>query len=265
MRVKKISTLLLLVLVSTCLLAGCKKKAAAEETGSSAQAPSAMSSVRQTAAAASGSLNGDSAILPAPVNYSTDTVSEGKSSVQYPVLSDVSDAVNELIKKNAESILSAYAPGDDDRLSMTCEVIALDRSRATLIYQGTFTKDGGDPVAIFCSNTIDLSKVSDITLSDLADTATIASYILSDDCYFTNMAGSLSSDEKNALMEARTGMTLAQYQSLLKNADFPVSLDKNTWYPGCFSFEKDGVIYFTVPVSHELGDYALITYAPETK
>ncbi len=265
MSCKKITVLLLLTLCTVTVLGGCRKKASEEETEPASSAPAAVSSVRETAAAVSGNLNGDSAILPLPIDYSTDSVSEGQSSVSYPVLKDVSDAVNDLIRKNAESIITAYNPGDEDKLSMTSDVIAMDKTRATIIYQGTFTKGSDDPVNVFCSNTIDLSKASDVKLGDLADTATVAAYILSDDCYFTNLSGSLSSDDKEALMEARTAMTLSQYESLLKNADFPISVDKATFFPGCFSFEKDGVIYFTIPVSHELGDYAMITYAPETK
>ncbi len=259
---KKTLILLLLSLGVICVLTGCKKKNTEEET--TAAAP-ITSSTRQTAAAASGNYSNDSAILPVAVRYDTATASSGGSTLSYPVLEDVSDDVNALIQRNAESILSAYAPGDDDKLSMTFDVIALDKSRATIIYQGTFTKGSDDPVKILCSNTIDLSKVSNITLSDLADIATVASYILSDECYFTNLAGNLSSDEKDALMAARSAMTLSQYISLLRDADFPVTVDKDSYYPGCFSFEKDGVIYFTIPVSHELGDYALISYAPETK
>ncbi len=264
---RKWSVILVLTLSSVCLLNGCKKKNS-DSSETDVSSTTTQAAATETAAAASETTAAADTAAPSIVidaGYSFQSSTSGKSSVQYPVLDDASDAVNELIQKNAQSILDAYELTDDDTLTMTSEVLAQDKSRVTVIYQGTVTQKGSEAVNIFCSNTVDLNKATNITLNDFADAYTLAGYVLSDDCYFTNLDESLSSSTKSELMKEKNSLSISQYTSLFEEADFPVSIDPNTLYPGSFSFEKDGVIYFTIPVSHELGDYAMVTYAPETK
>ena len=51
--------------------------------------------------------------------------------------------------------------------------------------------------------------------------------------------------------------------AVFENADFPFS-GKETW-PESFSYEKQGRIYFSLPVHHALGDYVIVEFDPATK
>ena len=36
-------------------------------------------------------------------------------------------------------------------------------------------------------------------------------------------------------------------------------------FPQAFSYENEGTIYISVPVSHAIGDFAIVSYTPDTK
>ena len=42
-------------------------------------------------------------------------------------------------------------------------------------------------------------------------------------------------------------------------------MDAENYWASDFSYEKQGEIYFSIPVSHSLGDYAIVKFTPETK
>ena len=50
---------------------------------------------------------------------------------------------------------------------------------------------------------------------------------------------------------------------VFNSADFPLSSE--TQWPESFSYEKQGTIYFSLPVPHALGDYVLVAFDPTTK
>ena len=50
---------------------------------------------------------------------------------------------------------------------------------------------------------------------------------------------------------------------ILKACDF-TSVSEGT-FPQSFSYENQGDIYMVLPVSHALGDYAIVRYTPDTK
>ena len=58
-------------------------------------------------------------------------------------------------------------------------------------------------------------------------------------------------------------MDIEYYTDIFENADFP--FDAENYWPSTFSYEKQGEIYFSIPVSHSLGDYAIVKFTPETK
>lgn len=210
------------------------------------------------------------------ISAKINTYSSGKVSIQYPSVINLDDSdqtaeIDALLKDNALSILDAWDVNDaEDSLTITCQVLAADRSRITVVYTGTAAAKGAaHPTNLLYSNTVDVGEISDITFSDLADPYTMAAYVRSDDCTFADVSDELKAE----LMKAKNDLTLEQYTSLFRNADFPIksgngskgSLSSAFGFPGSFSYEHEGTIFFTIPVSHALGDYAVVAYTPETK
>lgn len=199
------------------------------------------------------------------VTASLETYTTGNISIQYPVVSQMSDAqaqeqVNELLKDNALSVIEANdLDPQADTLTVKCQVISIDRRRITATYTGDLTTQGAaHPVSLFYSNTVDLTQIEDICLSDLADAYTMAGYVLSDDVTFLG----LSPEELSAVLEYRSSLDLDTLTQIFENADFP--LESGTW-PESFSYERQGSICFSMPVPHALGDYVIVTYDPVTK
>ena len=62
-------------------------------------------------------------------------------------------------------------------------------------------------------------------------------------------------------------MSVDILKTLFEDADFPLvkENDINEGFPKVFSYESGGDIFISMPVSHELGDYVLIKYSPNTK
>lgn len=143
-------------------------------------------------------------------------------------------------------------------MNITCKILSATKNRITVRYDGSvMTDDGMPPTAVFYTNTVNLSSGSDIGLSYLADPATLASYVLSDDCTFPEADAETIAAAKTFLKEENP----AYYTGLFQNADFPYQ----GTFPECFSYEYEGSVYFSLPVPHALGDYILAAYTPENK
>ena len=194
-----------------------------------------------------------------------ETYKSGKVSIEYPVISNMKDSalqtkVNELVKSNATAIVKAYEMDEaSDTADIKCKVVSSDRKRVSLVYTGSVSgKDSAHPTGVFYTNTIDLDTGKDLGFSDFADPYTMAGYLLSDDVEFAD----LSADDQANVKEVIRGESIEYYTDLFKNADFPLS---GTAFPESFSYEKQGVLYFSVPVNHALGDYVVVKYATQTK
>ncbi|MDO4269040.1 MAG: hypothetical protein Q4C73_11255 [Eubacteriales bacterium] len=214
-----------------------------------------------------GSVSGQGSAASAnSISTSMASYTSGKVSIQYPAVKypdDISTeaAVNELIKKNALSVLDAYEVDESkDTVEVTCRVMAADRSRITITYTGSMMADGAaHPLNLFYTNTVDMRTASSLDLPSLVDPNTLAAYVLSDACVYPDA----SEDTKAALaqLNASESRDQAYYANLFKNADFPYEGS----FPECFSYEYEGDIYFSIPVIHALGDYVIAVYTPENK
>ena len=58
-------------------------------------------------------------------------------------------------------------------------------------------------------------------------------------------------------------MDLDILTEVFNGADFPLASD--TVWPESFSYEKQGRIYFSLPIPHALGDYVIVEFDPATK
>lgn len=199
------------------------------------------------------------------------TYEEGKASIQYPAVSGLEDEakkekINNLLKNNALEILKAYPVNPEkDSLSITAEVISVDRKRITVVYTGLFYGEGAAyPVNLFFTNTVDMNQAKNIRLTDYADPKGLAEYIRSEDCQFFDASPEL----KEALFPLLGETSLEAYVKMFQNADFSTkaaSSDNTPVFPESFSYEDHGTIIVSIPVPHSLGDFALIKYTPETK
>lgn len=275
-------TVMALALSGAILMTGCKKSgrekidlsnvqttaAPGTMAPETSQAPTkagttaAETSTAESTKSASGSKGSGTAVK----NISTriDTYTSGKVSIEYPSVTNMDDsakaaAINTLLKDNALSILDHYKLDDtQDTLAVRCKVLSADRNRITATYTGSCqTKGGAYPVNLFYSNTIDVGKADNIGFSKFADPYTMAGYVLSNDCEFYNATTELTAK----LMEYKNETTIEAYTRLFNQADFPV---RDT-FPESFSYEYEGTIFFSIPVPHALGDYAIVKYTPDTK
>ena len=192
------------------------------------------------------------------------TEKQGKTSIEYAVLSNLrdpkmEDAVNALIKEKALQVLTDYQIDPAaDTLSVKCTVVSLDKNKAVLTYEGSLMVNGAaHPSDLFYTTTVDLNKGTLQGLSDYADAYTMAGYILSDDCVLKKPA-----DSKLALEDLKTQDLNAMWE-ILKQCDF--TAENLEGFPQSFSYENQGVIYMAVPVPHALGDYVIVSYTPDTK
>lgn len=272
-RLGRAGILLLLAATSAGMITGCKKKtekidltsihttAAETMAPETTKAPEAETTQAPTTAPAAAA---DSKKLTTVMN----TYTAGKVTIQYPSVSNLDDAdkaakIDELLKSNALSIVDAYGiNAEEDTFSVECSVLSADRSRITVTYTGQLqVKDAAYPTALFFSNTVDVAKAENIGFSKFADPYTMAGYVLSDDCQFADVTPELKAE----LMKAKSSMTIDQYTSLFSQADFPLKKTSGKDSFRCFSYEKDGTIFFSIPVTHALGDYAIVMYTPDTK
>ncbi len=202
----------------------------------------------------------------ASVSAGLETYTSGKVSIQYPAVSGLEDEalegqINQLIKDNALSVIAANGIDEEkDSLEIKCSVISVNRSRLTATYEGVLSAQGAShPVNMFYSNTVSLTQAADLGFSDFTDAYTMAGYVLSDDVEFLG----LTSEELSAVSDYLKGLSIESLTKTFEAADFP--LDSEGTWPESFSYEKQGMICFSMPVPHALGDYVIVVYDPVTK
>lgn len=268
--------LALAILLVTAAISGCKKHEKIDLTGihtTEAETMAAETSKaeetetepkKETEETKKDNNGGSDASTALSVRSKIATEKNGKISVEYPILSNLSGgvsqtAMNELLKEKALQIVNGYElDPEKDKLDIKCKVISLDRKKAVISYTGTLSADGAaHPQDIFYTTSVDLAKGALIGLSDYADAYTMAGYILSDDCVLEKPAAS-----KEVLSELKA-MDIEVLTGILENCDFSSQKDQD--FPQSFSYEIQGVIYMAVPVSHAAGDYAIVRFSPETK
>lgn len=289
---KRNTVILTLSLLCILSLAGCGKKnqdktdmTSTHTTAAETMSPTttAAEAKETTTAPAADSQTGETkkedakkAGSTSSVTTSIHTYTKGNISVEYPVVSNLNQAsiqekVNRLLNEHALEFIKAYEVDESkDTLSVKCRVVSADRRRLTAVYTGTYMPEGGaHPVSLFYTNTIDTALGEDMGLTDYADPYTLAGYVLSGDCTFADADAALTRE----LMAARNDMDIETYTGMFRRADFPYKAEKKEGedsleavkFPEVFSYEDQGTIYVSIPVSHALGDYALIKYTPDTK
>lgn len=191
---------------------------------------------------------------------------DGKIRIEYPVISQMTDTqkqdrINQHLMDNALSLLKSWDTEDGKcSIDIKCQVPALTRKRITAVYTGSASQEqAAHPVNLFYTNTYDLVAEADLGLSDFADPYTMAGYVLSDDIQFAQIGSTSLADA----LAARQTMDINYYTEIFTQADFP--FDAETTWPSSFSYERQGVIYFSIPVPHALGDYLIVKFTPETK
>ncbi len=192
--------------------------------------------------------------------------SDGKIRIEYPVISQMTDEekqarINQHLMDNALSLLKAWdTEGGKCTITVKCQVPSLTRKRITAVYTGSASQEGAaHPVNLFYTNTYDLTAEADLGLSDFADPYTMAGYVLSDDVQFADTGSASLADA----LAARQTMDVDYYTEIFTQADFPFDAEK-TW-PSSFSYERQGEIYFSIPVEHAIGDYVIVKFTPDTK
>ena len=85
---------------------------------------------------------------------------------------------------------------------------------------------------------------------------------MSDDVQFYQVNDSL----KSSLLEYRATQTVEDFTDLLNQADFPLkSSDGTADFPESFSYLNQSTLYFSIPVPHALGDYAIVSFPMDGK
>ncbi|RKJ06218.1 DUF4163 domain-containing protein [bacterium D16-54] len=268
---RKGAALCVLALTTAAMVSGCKKSpekidlTSTHTTVAETMAPTTAAQSQPETTAIETTAEASAAGTEAKnISTETSTYSSGKVSIHYPKVLNMEDtqkaaAIDELLKKNALSVLEAWEIQDEeDSLNISCQVLSADRNRLTVVYTGTLAKkDASYPTNVMYSNTIDMARVSDIGFDHFADPYTMAGYVLSGDCVFYNVR----EDVKAELMKVKNDTSLEAYTDMFTKADFPIE----GAFPESFSYEHQGVIYFSIPVPHALGDYAIVMYAPDSK
>jgi len=256
----------LAVVMGACLSTGCKKKKPEKIDLGSIHTSEAETQAPETTETASTQAESTTAATEAAKKISAkiNTYTSGKVSIQYPSVENLEDqektaAIDKLMKDNALSFIAAKGLNEaEDAVSIQCDVLSADRNRITVTYSGTVQKKGeADATAVFFSNTVDVKEAKDLGFDKFADPYTMAGYVLSGDCIFPFA----SADQTQALMSWKNKKSLDEYTKLFNQADFPFTGE----FPQSFSYEQEGDIYFSIPMSHELGDYAIVVYMPDNK
>lgn len=193
------------------------------------------------------------------------TEKTGKVSIEYPILSNLRDAsmtqaVNELLKKEATSIITAWElDTEKDEVSINCDLVSLDKNKAVFTFHGMVNvAETAHPSNVRYAVSVNLNTGSPIGLTAYADADSIAEYLSSDDVVVVEPA-----DTAAAVKDSIKSSGKDLWQTVFAECDF--TSVKDGTFPQAFSYEKDGDIYLIVPVSHAAGDYALVKYSPETK
>lgn len=235
-------------------------------TTNTTEAPSESAKEPETTSAPETTAPETTASSTASVTSSLETYTSGNISIQYPQVSGLSDSklqdsINENLKNNALSVITGYEADEaKDSMTVTCEVVSVDRRSMTAVYTGTYTADGAaHPVNLFYSNTVDLKDNTNLGLGDFTDSYTMAGYVLSSDVTFFG----LDEEQTKAVLEYRQGLTMQELTDTFNQADFPIQ--QGVVWPPSFSYEKQGDIFFSLPVPHALGDYVIVRFVPSTK
>ncbi|WP_124067472.1 hypothetical protein [Clostridium sp. E02] len=199
------------------------------------------------------------------------TYKEGNVTIQYPEISntdypDIEERINEQLRTNALYIMNAYeVDPDKDNLSINCDVISIDRNRITAVYQGLYyAKEAAYPNNIYFTNSVDFSSVKNLRLNDYVDPKVVVEAILSGDYQFLSATPEIEEALKSYLQETNKE-TLTR---ILQKADFTNASTSDSdlsLFPESFSYEDKGSIIVSISVPHALGDFAVISYSPETK
>lgn len=254
------------------ILGGCKSKKHEEvdltsihTTAATTAAPETLKPTlpETTTASTTASDKDDSASK--GISASVKTYQSNQISIQYPVVSGMTDGVrqdqvNQLLKDNATALIKTGGIDENkDSLEITCKVISIDRKRITATYTGILTKAGASyPVNEFYTSTVDLDQAKNLGLNDFTDSYTMAGYVMSADCDFYKA----SDDLKTALLSYRTEHgSIKDYTKVFDKADFStMGTGDAAVFPESFSYADEGTLYFSIPVPHALGDYALVKF-----
>ena len=267
---KQIVMFAMFAMMAAVSITGCKKKETVDLTGihtteatttaetmAETKAPVKVE-IKETEAAGSDA----SAVLSVQAKIATEK--NGKTMIEYPILSnlrnaDTEDSVNTLIKKYALKLLDVYMINPEkDNVTIACDVLSLDRSSGVFAFTGSMMPEGAAyPTELYYTLTVDLNKGKIKGLSDYADPYTMAGYILSEDCIITK------SIDDSVVKDYLSSLDINVLWETLKNCDF--NSQNEDGYPQAFSYELQGIIYMAIPVPHALGDYAIVEFHPETK
>ena len=269
---KQVTLFAMLMVCAAVSLSGCKKDKDVDLTGIHTTAaettPVAETMAPETTAAAETTepetmKAGADASEALSVRSKIATEKNGKVSIEYPILSNLRDdktteTVNELIKEHATKLISDFElDPEKDNVTIACDVISLDRSKAVLEFTGSMkTEQAAHPTGLYYTVSVDLSKGTLQGLTDYADAYTMAGYILSDDCIITK------ADDKKAAKEYLETLDVETLWETLKNCDFTSG---SNGFPQSFSYVNEGIIYISVPVPHAIGDYIIVEFHPEGK
>lgn len=203
--------------------------------------------------------------------------------ITYPVVTHMKDEakqnqVNDLLFENAISICDSLDLEHMDYLTVNCKIISLDTSRITVAYQGEYyVKQGAYPVQIFYTNTIDLNQVKSLGINDYSDAYTMAGYLMSDDVRFVVVTPESTSslwdyrfvdadpELTSSLWDYRSDQSIDYFTDLLNKADFPSKTGDSSIFPESFSYLSNSTLYFSIPIPHALGDYAIVAYPMDGK
>ena len=277
---KRTIPILLLAAASVCVLYGCKGKGddkldvssihtTAAESLRETMAPQTTAKETTAAETEPASSEESESGQTASVSYEVLTwhpQGQDGVSVQYPRISGLGDdsreeQINTLLEENALALFHSMeeAPAS---MEINCRVDSLDRSRLTAVYDGSYTgKDAAHPVQVFYTNTVDLDEVRSLGFNDYSDAYTMAGYVMSEDVEFFG-ADPLLTEE---LLKYRADQSLEYFTALFNQADFPLDPDSDAAFPESFSYTGGSMLYFSIPVPHALGDYALIQFPLDGK
>lgn len=253
------------------MLGGCKSKKHEEVDLTSIHTTAAAETLKPTmpeTTQAPTTTASEETSAPKGMSASVKTYKSNQISIQYPVVSGMTDGVlqdqvNQLLKDNATAILKTGGIDENkDSLDITCKVISVDRKRITAAYTGISTTAGASyPVNEFYTNTVDLEHAKNLGLNDFTDAYTMAGYVMSADCDFYNV----SDDLKSALLSYRKDQgNIEDYTKLFNRADFS-TMSAGDAFPESFSYTDEGILYFSIPVPHALGDYAIVKFTLDGK
>lgn len=206
------------------------------------------------------------------VKTETKSFTAENTAVEYPEISNMKDSdmlkkVNEVLRRNASAVADAYPLKPGQSLNVKSTVESANLKRLTVTYRGEIkSSDASGSEKLFFSNVIDLDTAQSLRLSDYTDAYTAAGYIASGD--YKLEAVSASNEAAIRSYINASGKDTDYYYKKLSAADFSGGYTEEagavTW-PEVFSYEKQGIIYISLPVPQELGGYAIIRYSPDNK